>query len=139
MRIIAIALAVFLLLGCSPEPAPTFPGPPVKSLISLNPENPEKPENPRPAPTPLTEDQRKELTKQLKANQKLLAILKNVEKQIKGKQRKADFFGFALSDDDEITLEASKILLNYFKKTKSDIRAEITNLQEQLKSKSKSK
>ena len=101
MRIIATAsaIALSLLLGCSPEPIPTIPDPPVRVLP--NPDSKTTPTNPNPNPTPiLTKEQREELTKQLKANQKLLAILKKVEKQIKSQQRKADFFDFALSDDD---------------------------------------
>jgi hypothetical protein len=120
---IIIALSLFLV-GCAPEPVPTIPDPPIKSVKSdLTPDS---------NPPTLTEEQREELTKQLKANKRLLIILEDVEKQIKSKQRKADFFGFALSDDDEITLEASKILLSYFKKTKQDIRNAIKDIEKSL-------
>jgi hypothetical protein len=81
----------------------------------------------------ITEEQREKAEKELKANKRLLKILSTIEKDIKKKKKTADFFDFALSEDDEITLQAANLLLEYIARTKIEIDLKIRELREKLK------
>ena len=81
----------------------------------------------------LTKVQREKAEKSLKANTRLLEILNTIEKDIKKKKKTADFFDFALSDDDEVTLQAADLLLDFIAKAKIEIDLKIRGLKIKLK------
>jgi len=81
----------------------------------------------------LTKEQRERAEKALKANKRLLEILGTIEKDIKSKKDTADFFEFALSDDDEISLQAVDLLLGFIAKAKIEIDLKIRELKKKLK------
>ena len=119
LKNLLIPLLAFLLSCSAPQPLYTLELPvPVQN---------EK------KPKPLTDNERQEIVKKLKAYRKLLEILGDIEKEIHSKQKKADFFGFALSEDDKVSLDAAEILLDYIAKTKQDIRIKITLAESKLK------
>jgi hypothetical protein len=110
-------LLVLMLTGCHSAPVYKLPG----LTIPL-----------KKGQKKLTKEQRKKAEKELKANKRLLEILATIEKDIKKKKGTADFFDFALSEDDEITLQAADLLLKYITKTKIEIDLKIRELRKKL-------
>jgi hypothetical protein len=80
----------------------------------------------------LTAEQRIAKKRQLEARIRLLEMLTQIEQDIKSKQKKANFFSFALKEDDQITLAAAEILLKHIKRSKREIELEIKQLHEDL-------
>ena len=80
----------------------------------------------------LTKEERTLKEKELKARIKLLEILTQIEEDIKSKSKKAEFFDFALKDNDRTTLAAAQILLKHIARSKTEIEAEIIQLHEEL-------
>ena len=114
-----LLIVVLGITGCNSTPDYKLP----KLEIPLKKEQKKK----------LTKKQRKEAVKELKANEKLLEILTAIEKDIKKKKKTADFFDFALSDDDEITLAAAELLLDFISKAKIEIDLKIRGLKKRIK------
>ena len=110
-------LLVIMLTGC--QSAPDYKLPRLKIPIKKD-------------QRVLTKEQLKKAAKDLKANKRLLEILSQIEKDIKKKKSTADFFDFALSEDDEITLQAADLLLNYIAKAKIEIDLKVRSLENKL-------
>jgi len=95
--------------------------------------DPELDKNAEPEPKiELTQEQRDEINKSIQSHKKLLEILTQIESDIKSKKNTADFFDFALDENDLVTLGAADILLDYLKHTKVDIIKRIDLLEKSL-------
>lgn len=83
---------------------------------------------------PLTKKEIKELLHKKKVYNRLLEILDEVKSEVRSKQRKAKIFGFALSEDDKLSLAASELLMGYINDAKKDLQEKIAAIDQKLDS-----
>tara|TARA_Y100001935_G_C17206126_1_gene457643 strand:+ start:194 stop:580 length:387 start_codon:yes stop_codon:yes gene_type:complete len=128
MRILLTTLALFIL-GCNSTPAHYYS----LKLEPIELHGPKTAQNLSPNISKLTVDQRSSIEKKIKTFKRLIELLNEFEKEIKQKQATAETFSFALSDDDLMSLDASKLLLQYLDEARDNAQSNINALEELLK------
>ena len=117
MRII-ILLLTFVFAGCTTPTANYY-------SLKLEPLQNTDPNSNTSNGIKLNDEQRLALEKKAKTFKRLIRLLDEFEKEIKQKQATAEAFSFALSKDNLLSLDASKLLLQYLNEARENAKANI--------------